>query len=83
MEGNDPEFQQFKPRSLLALISIGDLAANKIFHHASCYKSVQYKLDKLKCDRSSTDKKKELKKTEALDHVCKLHNETQRIQSWF
>ena len=55
--------------SLLALISTGDLAANKIFYHASCYKSMQYKSDKFKCDKSSTDWNAEWKKAEELDRV--------------
>ena len=41
--------------NILALISTVDLAANEIFYHASCYKSMQYKSDKFKRDKSSTD----------------------------
>ena len=55
--------------SLLTLISTGDLATNKIFYHASCYKSMQYKLDKFKHDKSLTDWNAEWKKAEALDRV--------------
>ena len=55
--------------SLLALISTGDLAANEIFYHASCYKSMQYKSDKFKHNKSSTDWNAEWKKAEALDRV--------------
>ena len=55
--------------SLLALISTVDLAANEIFYHASCYKSMQYKSDKFKRDKNSTDWNAEWKKAKALDRV--------------
>ena len=55
--------------SLLALISTGDLAANKIFYHASCYKSMQYKSDKFKHDKSSMDWNVEWKQAEVLERV--------------
>ena len=71
--------------NLLALIFTEDLAAKEIFYHASCYKSMQYKWNKSKRDRSSTDWKAEQKKAEAfgLWPCSKLHNRTLRIQSWF
>ena len=56
----------FNYSSLLALISTGDLTANKIFHHTSSCKSVQQKLNKL---NAMTDQKKELKKAKALGCV--------------
>ena len=55
--------------SLLALIPTGDLAANKIIYHVSYYKSRQYKSDKFKHIKSSTDWNAEWKKAEALDHI--------------
>ena len=59
--------------NILALISTVDLAANEIFYHTSCYKSMQYKSDKFKRDKSLTDQNAEWKKIEALDRVVLSH----------
>ena len=59
----------FDSLSLLALISTSDLVANEIFYHTSCYKLMQFKSDKLKRDKSSTDWNSEWKKTKALVYV--------------
>ena len=65
MERNGPELWQSKRSNP----DIHYLATNKIFYHASCYKSMQYKLDKFKQDKSLTDWNAEWKKAEALDRV--------------
>ena len=55
--------------SLLTLISTVDLGANEIFYHVSCYESIEYKSDKFKRERSSTEWNAEWKKAEALDRA--------------
>ena len=55
--------------SLLALISTWDLVSIEIFYIVSCYKPMQYKLDKFKQDRSLMNWNAEWKKAEALDCV--------------
>ena len=54
---------------LLALLSTGDLTANEILYHASCYKTMQYESEKFKRNRNSTDQNAEWTKAEAVDRV--------------
>ena len=54
---------------LLPLLSTGDLTANEIFYHASCYKTMQYESEKFKRNRDSTDQNTEWIKAEAADRV--------------
>ena len=54
---------------LLALLSTGDLTANEIFYHASCYKTMQYESEKFKRNRNSTDQNTEWIKAEVVDRV--------------
>ena len=54
---------------LLALLSTGDLTANEIFYHASCYKTMQYESEKFKHNRNLTDQNIEWIKAEAVDRV--------------